>query len=202
MFTNREEAALKLSEKLMHLRKYHPVVLGIPRGGVVLGKIIADQLNAPLDVAMTKKIGHPENSELAVGAVSLETEVAVSNLSVPEKYFNEKVREVRQLLRERYEKYTGKRESVPLYGATAILVDDGIATGNTMLATIRLLREQHVDKVVVAVPLAPPSAARKMEQEADEFIVLETPEHFSALGQFYEEFHQLSDEEVIALLND
>lgn len=202
MFTNREEAARKLSSKLTHLRKEHPVVLGIPRGGVVLGKYIADQLEAPLDVAMTKKIGHPENPELAVGAVSLETEVAVSKLNIPEKYFNEKVREVRQLLRERYEKYTGKRENIPLYGATAILVDDGIATGNTMLATIQLVREQKPDRIVVAVPVAPPSTMKHMQQEADEFVVLETPEHFSAIGQFYKEFHQLSDEEVIALLND
>lgn len=202
MFTNREEAARLLSQKLIHLKNQHPVVLAIPRGGVVLGKIIADQLEAPMDVAMTKKIGHPENAELAIGAVSMESEVAICNLNIPEKYFNEKVREVRQLLRERYEKYSGKRKSISLSGATAILVDDGIATGSTMLATIRLIKEQHPDKIVVAVPLAPPSVAKKIAQEADELIVLETPENFSAIGQFYDEFHQLNDDEVFVLLND
>lgn len=201
MFTNREEAARLLSQQLIHLKNQHPVVLAIPRGGVVLGKIIADQLEAPMDVAMAKKIGHPENAELAVGAVSMESEVATKHLYIPEKYFNEKVREVRQFLRERYEKYTRKRQKVTLRGTTAILVDDGIATGSTMLATIKLIREQHPEKIVVAVPVAPPKAVQILEEEADEIIVLETPENFSAIGQFYEEFHQLNDDEVIALLN-
>lgn len=202
MFKNREDAARQLSAKLLHFKEQHPVILAIPRGGVAIGKYIASALDAPLDVVMTKKIGHPENPELAVGAVSMGTEIAIKRLHIPEKYFNEKAREVRQILRERYEKYTGKKEHVSLAGATAILVDDGIATGSTMLATICLLREQKPDRIIVAVPLAPSSIVKKIAREADELIVLETPEDFSAVGQFYETFHQLSDDEVIRLLHN
>ncbi|MEK6480256.1 phosphoribosyltransferase family protein [Catalinimonas sp. 4WD22] len=201
MIKNREEAAIALSHKLSHLPAEKLVILGIPRGGVVMAKIIAEQLSVPFDVVMTKKIGHPRNPELAVGAVSLDSEVAMSKLAIPEKYFNEKAEEIRKLLRERYEKYTGKRDCTSWGGHTVVLVDDGIATGNTMMATIKLIKKQKPDKIVVAVPLAPPNIVKKIGEAVDEFIVLACPENFSAIGQFYEEFHQVDDEEVISLLN-
>ncbi|MDF9796585.1 putative phosphoribosyl transferase [Catalinimonas alkaloidigena] len=201
MINNREEAAIDLGQKLKHLPKDKLIVLGIPRGGVLMAKIIADQLSVPFDVVMTKKIGHPRNPELAVGAVSMDSEVAISKLSIPEKYFNEKAEETRRLLRERYEKYTGKKDCLAWGGYTVILVDDGIATGNTMMATIKLLRKQKPDKIVVAVPVAPPESVKKISEAVDECVVLECPENFSAISQFYEEFHQVNDEEVISILN-
>ncbi|WKN31490.1 phosphoribosyltransferase family protein [Porifericola rhodea] len=201
MFINRKEAALALGRELMHLHDEKPVVLGIPRGGVVMGKYIHEMLSAPLDVVMTKKISHPENPELAVGAVSMDNEVAVSQVQIPEKYFNDMAGEIRKLLCERYHKYMGGKDRLPICGTTVILVDDGIATGNTMLATIRLVRKQNPRKIVVATPVAPPDVVRIFEEEADEFVVLQTPPEFSAVGQFYEDFHQVSDEQVIDMLN-
>lgn len=201
MFKNREEAANALSHKLRYLPREKLIILGIPRGGVVMAQIIAGQLSVPFDVVMTKKIGHPRNPELAVGAVSLDSEVAISKLAIPEKYFNEKAEEIRKLLRERYEKYTGRKDCNTWGGYTVVLVDDGIATGNTMMATIKLLKKQKPGKIIVAVPLAPPNIVKKISDAADEFIVLASPENFSAIGQFYEEFHQVNDDEVISLLN-
>lgn len=201
MFKNREEAAIALSQKLRHLPREKLIILGIPRGGVVMAKLIAEQLSVPFDVVMTKKIGHPRNPELAVGAVSLDSEVSISKLTIPEKYFIEKAEETRKLLRERYEKYTGKKECITWGGYTVVLVDDGIATGNTMMATIKLLKKQKPERIVVAVPLAPPNIVKKISDAADEFVVLASPEKFSAIGQFYEEFRQVNDDEVISLLN-
>ena len=204
MFKDRTDAGMQLAEKLLEFKSQNVVVLAIPRGGLPLGAIIAKALNAPLDVVLTKKIGHPYNKEYAIGAVSLKNSILSDAIGVTKGYIEEEKARLRKKLKESHNQYYKEGVSQDLKDKTVIIIDDGIATGNTILVTIELVKMQNPNKIVVAIPVAPPSTVRKLEasSEVDEVICLETPYNFHAVGQFYQEFYQVSDQEAIRLLKD
>ncbi len=204
MFKDRIDAGTQLAEELLGFKSQNVVVLAIPRGGLPLGAIVAKALNAPLDVALTKKIGHPYNKEYAIGAVSLENLILNDAIGVTKAYIEEETTRLRKKLKERHNQYYKNNEPQNLKDKTVIIIDDGIATGNTIMVTIELVKMQNPNKIVVAIPVAPPSTVRKLENvpEVDEVICLETPFNFHAVGQFYEEFNQVSDQEAINLLEE
>lgn len=202
MFEDRIEAGTQLAEKLVKFKNENVVVLAIPRGALPIGAIVAKTLNAPLDVALTKKIGHPFHKEYAIGAVSLEDIILTDATGIGQAYIEEETTRIRKTLLERHKQYYKHRSPENLTNKTVIIVDDGIATGNTLLATLELVSKQHPKKIVVAIPVAPSSGIRKLENNpnVDEIICLLVPYNFQAVGQFYEKFEQVSDQEAIALL--
>jgi putative phosphoribosyl transferase len=202
MFANRLEAAAALIPFLEKFRNKNVVVLAIPRGGVPMGKLISRHFNWPLDLLLTKKIGHPMNKEYAIGAVGMDCMVMnEGHDDVPEFYIHDEVGRIRKSLLEKYNKFAGSVKPVPLKGKILILIDDGIATGYTMKASIEMLRKQQPEKIVIAVPVASPRTLQSLSQLADELIVLETPHDFMGVGQFYMDFSEVSDEDVIEVLN-
>lgn len=180
------------------------VVLAIPRGGVAVGRALADELKLPLDVLFTKKIGHPLEPEFAVGVASLDgdwiDEDVVERDLIPRSYLKREAERLRGLLRERDKLYRGGRPPTALKGKAVVLVDDGAATGDTMSAAVRLAKARGAASVAVALPVAPPETARKLRGLADELYCILTPGDFFAIGQFYDDFAQLEDEEAIRLL--
>ena len=189
--------------KLSSCKESGYLLVAIPRGGVLVGKAISDMLGIPLSFVLTRKIGAPGQSELAIGAVAsggiiVRDEKLISDLSVSEKYINKEIKKEKKVIAERLKKY-GK-STVSLRGKRAILVDDGIATGATVKAAIGYLREQGAGKVVLAVPVAPKDTIAELKPLVDKVIVLDTPDDFSSVGQFYRYFPQVTDEEVINLL--
>lgn len=202
IFKNRYDAAMQLAPLLKKYANENGVILAIPRGAVPMGYYIAKALKLPLDILLTKKIGYPGNPELAVGSVSMEGKVVDPRFRIDEDYIEKETERIRQSLKERYKKFMGSRSSIDLTGKTAIIVDDGIATGNTMLASIDLVRHHAPKKVVVAIPVAATDAVKKLKQKADELICLYTPENFVAVSKFYYDFSEVTDEEVIHFLNE
>ena len=204
MFQDRIDAGIQLATALEKFREEDTVVLAIPRGGLPLGSIVAKALQAPLDVVLTKKIGHPYHKEYAIGAVSLEDSILSDAVGVTKSYIKEETARIRQQLKVRHKAYYKGRSATPLKDKTVVIVDDGIATGNTILVTGQLVKKKQPRKVIVAVPVAPKAAVNKLEASPniDEVICLSTPLHFHAVGQFYEVFDQVSDEEAIALLEE
>lgn len=201
MFRNRIDAALQLAAKLSRYKNTDGIVLAIPRGGVTIGKEIAKELNFRLELILSKKIGHPRNPEYAIGSVSELGMIVNENITdVPLDYLEEEAARIQVQLKDKYKLFMGDKKPTDLKNKIVILVDDGIATGNTILATIRMIKKQLPKKLIVAVPVAPPDTARRVSKEADEFICLLTPSDFYAVGQFYEDFSQVSDEEVIKML--
>jgi putative phosphoribosyl transferase len=202
MIRNRHEAAIMLSQELQKYKGQDGVVLAIPRGGVPIGAIIAKDLEMPLELALIKKIGHPANPEYAIGAVSMHNVVLNKSVKVPEDYVNREITKIQEELHRRYKLFMGEKPPLNLKDKLVIIVDDGIATGQTLLATVELVKEQQPKKVVIAVPVAPPQAIDKFEPMVDELICLMAPPEFFAVGQFYREFLQVSDEEVIELMQN
>jgi putative phosphoribosyl transferase len=171
---------------------------------VEIGYVVAKELELPLEIVLSKKIGHPHHSEFAIGAVSLEGRVVNERSDVSDEYIEEETGRLRNLLRERYKKYYGERKPASLEDKIVIVVDDGIATGNTLLSTIELIRHHNPRWVVVAIPVAPPDSLRHIEEAkgVDEVVCLLAPRDFHAVGQFYENFDQVEDKEVIRLLHE
>jgi len=204
-FRNREEAAKDLAKELLKYQGKKTVILAIPRGGVILGYEIAKQLNALLDLIIPRKIGAPGNPELAIGAVTedgttIMNHLLVSKLSISQEYIElEKEQQIKEIKR-RIKTYRDNCPPPNLEAKTIILVDDGIATGATMKAAIKSIRKQNPSTIVVATPVAPPNTIRDLKKEVDKLICLVSYEPFFAIGQFYEEFNQVSDDEVISLL--
>ncbi len=180
------------------------VVLAIPRGGLPIGVIVAKTLQAPLDVSLSKKIGHPFNREYAIGAVSLENSILNDVSGVHKNYIVEESARIREKLKQRHQQYYKSRQPEDLKDKIVIIIDDGIATGNTIRVTAELVRAQNPKKVIVAIPVAPISAVKSLEDSShiDQVICLQTPSDFMAVGQFYEFFNQVSDEEAIQLLEE
>lgn len=208
LFTDRHEAGRQLAKRLLALKGKQPIVLALPRGGVPVGLEIARALAAPLDLVLVRKIGAPEQEELAVGAIAdgphpeLVTDTRlVDQLGVTPEYL-ERARSLalREIDRRR-RVYLGDRQPVDVAGRTAIVVDDGVATGATMLAALRVTRRRGPARLVLATPVAPRQALGALRQEVDETVCLHTPDDFFAISQFYDQFPQLRDEEVIALLD-
>ncbi|MDO9037400.1 MAG: phosphoribosyltransferase family protein [Lutibacter sp.] len=204
MFTNREEAGKLLANKLTNYKDNNEVVIvAIPRGGVPVGYEIANKLNIPLEIVLSKKIGHPFNKEYAIGAVTLENSIlSDAAKEVSPVYIYDETEQVRALLKQRHQLYYGEKKPMSLKDKIVVLVDDGIATGNTIISCIQLIQLQKPSKMVVALPVSPNSALRKIREmpEVNEVICLSAPVNFQAVGQFYEEFDQVNDQEVVALL--
>lgn len=199
MFKDRKDAGQLLAKQLLQYKNKKDVfVLGIPRGGVVVAHEVAKALNVPLDIIIIKKIGYPGQEELALGAVSLDgfyinEEIA---FSVSKEYINEQIKIKQEEVKKRYSLFTGNKISYSLKNKTIILIDDGIATGATLIMAIQILRKQSPKKIIVAIPVAPPDTIKRLEKLVDIVVCLHEPIDFMAIGQFYSDFKQVEDEEV------
>lgn len=206
MFADRRDAGRRLADRLADYSQHEPVIVGMPRGGVVVAAQVAERLGAPLDMIVVRKIGCPWQPELGVGAIAEGDVVARNDALIREAQISPAaldavtVREQQELAR-RVQRYRQGRARFPLRGRDVILVDDGLATGYTARAAIESIRRSGARRVVLAVPVAPASSAAAMRRVADEVVVLETPRWFSAIGECYRDFAQTSDEEVISLLD-
>lgn len=204
MFLNRADAGQKLAQKLLKYRESSDiVVIGLPRGGVVVAAAVAAALDAPLDIIVPRKIGYPGNPELAIGAISEEGEgVFTPSLlkTVSEEYLHAEVRKEIMEAARRLRVYRGDQPPLFLKNKVALLVDDGIATGATMRAAILSARKKGAAQIVVAAPVIAPDTLDQLRQEAEAVVYLVAPESFGAVGAFYHSFEQTSDEEVIRLL--
>lgn len=204
-FRNRPEAGRRLGARLAHLRGQDVVVLGLPRGGVPVAAAVAEALDAPLDICLVRKLGVPYQPELGMGAIGEDgvrvinqevlkgTAVTAADLARVEE-------DEHRVLRERAARYRGEVPRVPVAGRTALVVDDGVATGSTARAACRIARARGAARVVLAVPVAPRDFARRLGTDADELVCLATPWDFAAVGQFYTDFAQVDDEEVTLCL--
>jgi putative phosphoribosyl transferase len=205
-FRDRGEAGQLLAEELDFLKdKEDVVVLGIPRGGVVVAYEVAQAIGAPLDVYITRKIGAPYNPELAIGAVASDGRTVldhdlVRQLGVPKDYVEEETERQRREIERRAREYRGDRPPLDLAGKTVVVVDDGVATGATTMATLRALQKQEPKELILAIPVGPPDTVKQLGEEADRVICLSTPRLFWAVGAFYAVFDQTQDEEVKRLL--
>ena len=203
LFENREHAARLLARRLSaYYKNKNPLVLAIPRGAIYMAEIIADALGGELDVVLVHKLRAPSQPELAIGAVDEAGNVLLSGygLDIDEAYLAVEKRAQLEILRKRRAQYTPSRGPIEPKDRIVIVVDDGIATGSTMTAALRSIRKSKPKKLVGAVAVASSRAARAMSREADAIVCLEVPAEFYAVGEFFEDFSQVSDEEVAAIL--
>jgi putative phosphoribosyl transferase len=207
-FPDRVAAGRALAEALARQRLADPIVLALPRGGVPVGLQIARALSAPLDLLLVRKIGVPYQPELAVAAVMDGEEPVLvidepirADTGVARDYIEKEAQVQLAEIERRRRAYLGGRAPLPVAGKTAIVVDDGIATGTTMRAAVKGLRERKPARIVIAVPVAPPDTVQALRREVDDVVCLAQPEVFGAIGYFYRDFHQLSDDEVIDALD-
>lgn len=207
-FRDRHDAGLQLASALMYLKNDRPIILALPRGGVPVGYEIAHEFLAPLDVLLVRKIRAPMFPELGLGAVVdgerpqvVLNHDLISRLNVPLSYLEEEQRIQIAEIERRRQVYCGDRVPLDIRGRTVIVVDDGIATGGTMLAALKGLAQEGVAKLVLAVPVAPRTTLDQMRSQVDDAVCLHTPTDFQAVGMYYRNFDQTSDEEVISLLN-
>ncbi|NGM70577.1 phosphoribosyltransferase [Natronolimnobius sp. AArcel1] len=204
-FTDRTDAGERLGEALLERGLDADLVLAIPRGGLPLGRAVADALEAPLDIVVAKKIGAPGNPEYAVGAVASDgsvwrNEQAIGGTRTDEEYFQERREIEAENARQKADRYRGGRSAPELTGNTVVVVDDGIATGSTVRACLSKLQGSDAARVVLAVPVGPPDTIADLEAQVDEVVCLETPVGFRGVGQFYADFGQVTDEEAMAYL--
>lgn len=200
MFIDRKDAAQQLTQRLVHLKnKQNLIVLAIPRGGLVIGSIVANALHAPLDIILTKKIGAPYNKEFAVGAATptfffVDPEYQKSTL------VQQEISDVQELLKRRAQLYRQGKPAASLMNKTVIITDDGVATGHTMRAAVLDAKKQNPKEIIIATPVIAPEAKQQLEQNADEVISVITPPDLTAIGAYYQNFDQVSDEEAMHIL--
>jgi putative phosphoribosyl transferase len=205
IFANRVTAAKQLAAALSEYRGKHPLVLAIPRGAVPMAKIIADELNGEMDVVLVRKLRAPGNPEFAIGSVDESGWVYLadhaSQVGGTEEYIREEVSTQLEAIRQRRAQYTPVRAPIDPSGRVVIVIDDGLATGSTMIAALHALRAKQPQELICAVPVAPPDTLEKVSRSADRVVCLSTPMNFGAVAQFYMEFPQVSDDEVIDALS-
>ena len=203
-FADRADAGRRLAAAVAGHVEPPVVVLAIPRGGAIVGAEVATLLHAPLDVVVPRKLGAPGNPELGIGAVATGVRVVdprvLARLRIPTAHLEREIAEQEAEIERRERAYRRGRPAPDLGGVTAIVVDDGIATGVTAIAALRWARAADAARVVLAVPVAPPASLERLRGEADDLVVLETPRRFAAVGEWYDDFSQTSDAEVLAAL--
>lgn len=205
-FKNREEAGEKLAEELERREIKADIVLAIPRGGLPLGKKVADKLNAKLDVIVASKIGSPNNPELGIGAVASDgsywlNEELIESIGIDKEYIEKEVEREAENAREKLIFMRGKEKMPDLKDKKVIVVDDGVATGSTAIACLREISNSEIEKLTLAVPVGPPDTVEKLKKEVDELVILETPTSFGSVGSFYRDFQQVTDKEAKSYLD-
>ncbi|MHB1456515.1 MAG: phosphoribosyltransferase [Armatimonadota bacterium] len=205
VFRDRVDAGKKLAQLLKQYIDTDTLIIAIPRGGVVVGHQISNELHLPMEIIVPRKIGAPMQPEFAIGAVAgsdttIINDQAVQALGIPQSYIIEEAERQRQEIVRRELVYNAGRKRISPEGKTVILVDDGIATGYTMIASARVIRKMNPSRLIIAVPVAPPDSIEILNREAEEVVVVDTPEPFHAVGAWYEVFDQTTDEEVINLM--
>lgn len=205
-FEDRRDAGRQLADRVAELDLDDPVVLGLPRGGVPVAAEVAHRLDAPLDVVVVRKVGAPHNPEYGIGAVG-EGDVVVLNegpmrqLGLSRGDLQDRIEEEQDELRRRLDRYRRGRDAVPLDQRSVVVVDDGLATGVTAMAAAQVLRARGVEHLVLAIPVGPPSNVQRVGTHYDDVVVLRTPDSFRAVGTWYRDFGQTSDDEVVDLLD-
>jgi predicted phosphoribosyltransferase len=201
-FKNRDDAAKQLAVRLAPYKGLKPLILGVPRGAVPMARIIADELGGDLDVVLVRKLRAPRQPELAIGAVDEAGTVLKGNYCglASEKYLRNEVDAQLHVIRDRRHMYTRAQKPVNPAGRTVVIVDDGVATGSSMLAAIRSIRARKPKKLIVAIGVAPPETLARIQAEADETICLAAPEEFYAVGQFFDDFSEVTDANVVTAL--
>lgn len=207
IFRDRTQVGKLLGERIQKLKLKNPIVLAIPRGGVPVAKEIALAIRAPLDLVITRKIGYPGEPEFAIGAVTQEGDLVVDentlkSMGVGQEYLKQEASRQTKEIKERMHKYRGERPFPNLAGRDVIIVDDGVATGNTVIAAIESVKKKRPESTILAVGVAPPETVRKLSEKVDDMVCLETPEPFFAIGEFYENFEQVEDDEVKQILKE
>lgn len=205
MFRDRIDAGRQLAVRLDERGVEADIVVAIPRGGLPIGRVVADSLGVPLDIVAARKLGAPGNAELAIGAVASDgavwlNESLIDELGIGNTYVDDRIRRERAAAQRKVETYRSDRPPLDLTGKRVVIVDDGIATGATAIACIRQLRNAGAEHIVVAVPVAPPGTAERLIAEADEMVCVETPAYFEAVGGFYDDFEQVSDRRAKSFL--
>lgn len=207
MFQNREDAGKKLAELLTRFKSEKPIILAIPRGGVVVGAEVARSLSVPLEIIIPRKIPAPNQPELAIGAVAEDGSRIIDQglikiLNIPEIYIDKETKNQIKEIKRRLKEYRNTAKTLDIKNKTVILIDDGLATGSTMLAAINFIKKKNPGKIILAIPVAPADTYQRMKSEVDKIVCLDTPVFFSAVGQFYQDFRQINDKEVISLLKE
>lgn len=206
-FKDREDAGEQLAEALREEGVEADIVLAIPRGGLPLGRAVADALDVPLDIVVAKKIGAPGNPEYAIGAVASDgstwrNESAIQQTGSTDEYFQKQAEKKMKEAQQKARRYRGDKLDVTISGRSVVVVDDGVATGSTVRACLSKLQKLDPERLILAVPVGSPRTVAELEEIADEVICLESPERFRAVGQAYEHFTQVSDTDAIAYLED
>ena len=206
IFKDRIDAGKQLADKLEEFKDNKDVVLlALPRGGIILAYEVAKKINAPIDIVVPRKIGAPGNEEFAIGAITESGEGIfdddiINSYGISKEYIDQKVAEEKKEAERRLKVYRGKKKAINLKDKIVILIDDGIATGNTIFAAIKSVKSKSPKKIIVAVPVLPPDTIGPVEKVVDELIYIDTPPMFGAIGRFYEFFGQTRDEEVVEIM--
>jgi predicted phosphoribosyltransferase len=206
MFDDRADAGRQLADLIEGHDVEADIVLAIPRGGLPVGRAVADALAVPLDIVAARKLGAPGNPEFAIGAVASDGTVFLNDeyidqLGVDESYVDDAIERERAAAQEKVDRYRSERPPLDLHDKTVVVVDDGVATGATTIACLRQIRAAGAARVVLAVPVGPPDTIERLGAEADEILCVETPPSFMAVGQFYASFTQVSDDEAMRYLD-
>lgn len=207
MFKNRLEAGYQLANKLYHYKnKKNTIILAIPRGGIEVAYPISKSLNLPLKAIIAKKIGHPENEEYAIGAVAgkndyILNQKAINKYGIAKEYIKKEIARIGNLIAKRYKKYNSLDVFSKIKNKNIIIVDDGIATGSTIIISLRLIKKYKPRKIILAIPIATLDTINSLKKDFNDLICLLKPKNFSAIGQFYDDFIQVTDKKVISYLN-